>query len=191
MYAALGASDTVGAMSAAEGWVPKVYSRMPAGTRLLNLGESGTLLSEARRRQVPRAVAARPDVITMWLAVNDFRAFVPLELYSLELDTALSTLRASGAQVYVGNLPDISLLPWVPRDWRSFVRDEVERWNEAISVVAARHGAEVVDLFSDRSELLLHPEYLSHDGFHPSSQGYSRIADLFWEKMCATALGAR
>jgi lysophospholipase L1-like esterase len=31
-----------------------------------------------------------------------------------------------------------------------------------------------------------HPEYLSADGFHPSSDGYARLADVF-----AEAAGAR
>lgn len=185
VYAALGASDAVGVGASApeEGWVPKVYQRMPSGTRLLNLGESGTLLSQARVRQLPRAIAARPEVVTIWLAVNDFNYMAPLGQYSNDLDLALRDLRETGAKVYVGNLPDLSLLPWVPKVWRPAMQEEVMRWNAEIERVARARGAEVVDLFAERLELADHPEYLSIDGFHPSSKGYSRIADLFWKAM--------
>ncbi len=185
VYVALGASDAVGvgATSAKDGWVPRLHQRMPTSTRLLNLGESGTLLSEAVRRQVPRAVAARPTVATVWLAVNDFRAQVPLTEYSRDLDRTLAALRGTGAKVYVGNVPDISLLPIIEPELRLYLRAQIMQWNEEIERIARKNDAEVVDLFSMWVELEQHPEYISGDGFHPSDQGYRRLADVFWDSM--------
>ncbi|MBA2449694.1 MAG: SGNH/GDSL hydrolase family protein, partial [Chloroflexi bacterium] len=54
-----------------------------------------------------------------------------------------------------------------------------DRWNQTIAEVVARHGAELVDLHADWRELAEHPEYVGRDGFHPSSEGYRRLADVF------------
>ena len=59
------------------------------------------------------------------------------------------------------------------------VRYEVQRWNAAIGQVAHKHGATIVDLYAGWSELAQHPEYVSSDGFHPSTAGYARLAELF------------
>jgi len=36
----------------------------------------------------------------------------------------------------------------------------------------------LLDLY--HTDLASHPNYISSDGFHPSSQGYAQLADLFW-----------
>ena len=48
-------------------------------------------------------------------------------------------------------------------------------------VVDAEHGATLVDLYARWQEVALHPEFLSADGFHPSSEGYQALADVFGE----------
>jgi lysophospholipase L1-like esterase len=59
------------------------------------------------------------------------------------------------------------------------LRAEVDRWNAAIAGAAQRHGAQLVDLHATWQEVSQHPEYLAADGFHPSSEGYARLAELF------------
>src|SRR5258707_1283375 len=56
---------------------------------------------------------------------------------------------------------------------------ELARWNQAIAGVCTAHGAHLVDLFPDWSELAAHPEYVSADGFHPSTVGAQRLAAIF------------
>ena len=57
------------------------------------------------------------------------------------------------------------------------------QWNAAISAAVTQYGAVLVDLYP--SDLVAHPEYVSGDGFHPSSAGSARLADLFWAQMQA------
>jgi lysophospholipase L1-like esterase len=61
----------------------------------------------------------------------------------------------------------------------------VQAYNAAIARVAARYGATLVDLYAQGEVVDQHPEYVSGDGFHPSTQGAAAIADAF-----AAALGA-
>ena len=184
-YVAVGASDSVGVGAdrpEAESWVAVLHGRLPEGSRLVNLGVSGSLLGQALEQQLPVALDSNPDLVTVWLAVNDLNARVPLDRYSTELDSLLGHLRqGTAATILVANVPDLTPLP-VYQQQRldpELVRAEVRRWNEAIARLADHHGAILVDLHAGGYELAAHPEYVARDGFHPSTDGYRRIADLF------------
>ncbi len=188
-YVAIGASDAVGVGAtdpAKDGWVPRLGGLLGTNTQVVNAGVTGALLEDALRDQLPLALDRKPDVVTVWLGVNDFNALVPLATYSAQLDYLLGALRGrTHARVLVGNLPDLSRVT-VYSSWLDFlgidpwpVRHEVQRWNASIAQVASKHGATVVDLYAGWSELAQHPEYVSSDGFHPSTAGYARLAELF------------
>ncbi|MGI9147182.1 MAG: SGNH/GDSL hydrolase family protein, partial [Chloroflexota bacterium] len=66
------------------------------------------------------------------------------------------------------------------------LRAEVDRWNQVIAATTSKHNAVLVDLFSRWQEVADHPEYLSQDGFHPSSEGYQRLADVFAQALAET-----
>jgi lysophospholipase L1-like esterase len=123
--------------------------------------------------------------VTVWLAVNDLNARVPLELYEANLDRMLGDLQATGARVLVGNVPDlVRLAAYSGRD-PGPLQGEVDRWNAAIATTAERHGAILVDLYARWQDVVNHPEYVSQDGFHPSSEGYAALADVFSEVLGA------
>jgi len=181
-YVAIGASDAVGVGAndpATEGWVPRFCARLGPGVQIVNLGVSGSTLAQALDEQLGPAIDAQPDVVTVWLAVNDLNARVPVERYAADLDTLLTQLEPTHARVLVGNVPDLGKLAAYRGADPAPLQAEVNRWNVAIAAAAARHGATLVDLFVTWQEVADHPEYLSQDGFHPSSEGYQRLADVF------------
>lgn len=186
-YVAIGASDSVGVgadIPTVEGWVPRFGQALGPGTNVVNLGVSGSLLRQAVDQQLPAAVAAKPDVVTVWLGVNDFNMLVPLSSYAADLDFMLGTLqRETGARVLVGNLPDLSVVPWYRQMslyLLSWLRWGVGVWNASVANTAATRGATLVDLYGYGAEISQHPEYVSADGFHPSSLGYARLGELFY-----------
>jgi lysophospholipase L1-like esterase len=181
-YVAIGASDAVGIGAAnpeTDGWVPRFGAALGQNVRVVNLGVSGSTLGEALQEQLGPAVDAQPDVVTVWLAVNDLNAHVPLEMYAAELDTLLGSLESTHARVLVGNVPDLSVLAAYGGMDVEQVTAEVDRWNAVIADTTARHGDTLVDLHAHWREIVEHPEYLSADGFHPSSDGYKALADAF------------
>ena len=189
VYLALGASDSVGVGAAnptQEGWVPQLHRRLPPGTRLVNLGVSGFKLSEALAQQLPVALDTQPDLVTVWLAVNDFNARVNLDQYERDLDRLLTALAAQRPQrILMGNVPALERVPvyggtGVGPDR---IEGEVARWNAVIARQAQQHGVTLVDLHSQWTELEAHPEYISADGFHPSAAGYRAIADLYYQAL--------
>jgi acyl-CoA thioesterase-1 len=187
-YVAIGASDSLGVGATdpdREGWVPRLAGLLGPETEVVNLGVSGALLEDGLR-ELPLAVRADPDLVTVWMCVNDFKALVPLSMYAGQLDAVLGELRQNTkARVLVANLPDLtrvtvfaSVIAFLGLD-PTPVRSEVVRWNGAIAHVVDKHGATLVDLHAAWRELEQHPEYVSEDGFHPSTAGYARLAELF------------
>jgi acyl-CoA thioesterase-1 len=182
-YVAIGASDSVGVGAndpATEGWVPRFGGRLGRDVQIVNLGVSGSTLAQALDEQLGPAVDAQPDVVTIWLAVNDLNARVPLERYATDLDTLLGQLETTThARVLVGNVPDLARLAVHRGTDPGPLQAEVARWNSVIAETTLRHGAILVDLFARWQEVADHPEYVSQDGFHPSTEGYQRLADIF------------
>ena len=194
-YAAIGASDVVGMGAddpSSQSWVNVLHSMMPEGTRLVRLGRNGITLREALAVEIPRAIAAKPDVITMWNCVNDVGQGVALNDYLRDLDKALGMLtRDERAQVFLLNLPDLSVLlsPQADTSQRQLVQGGALQWNAGIAATAARFGdrVKVVDVFPISAEVLERPDYLSPDGFHPSTDGYKRLAEVVWSAMQASS----
>src|SRR5438874_11878896 len=103
-YVAIGASDAVGVGARdpeTEGWVPRFGARLGADVRVVNLGVSGSTLSQALDEQLGPAVDAQPDIVTVWLAVNDLNARVPLQGYAADPDMLLGQLETTQARVLV------------------------------------------------------------------------------------------
>ncbi|MFL5731634.1 MAG: GDSL-type esterase/lipase family protein [Chloroflexia bacterium] len=187
-YAAIGASDVVGVGAedpAGESWVNVLHGKLPPGSRLVRLGRSGITLREANTVEVPQAITARPDLVTLWNCVIDATGGVTLTSYIEDLHAALERLTSeTEARVMLLNLPDISLLSHAGSEQQELIRGGVMQWNAAMAEAAATHGDRVlvVDLFPVSAEVLDHPEYLSPDHFHPSTKGYRRLAAVVWEE---------
>jgi len=183
-FAVIGASDAFGFGAdhpLTENWPTVLAHRLSSALHLINLGIPGATAELALRDEAPIAVAAQPDLIALWLGVNDLDNGVGLLAFTRDLQALLTTLRGeTGARIYVANLPDLSLLPYFrTRDNPVQLQDEVLQWNAAIAQAAHETGATLVDLYVGESELATHPEYISKDGFHPSTIGARRIADVF------------
>src|SRR5712692_598385 len=94
-YVAIGASDAVGLGArdpVTEGWVPRFGAHLGSDVRGVNLGVSGSTLAQALDEQLGPALDAQPDIVTVWLPVNDLNARIPLEHYPADLDTLLAHL---------------------------------------------------------------------------------------------------
>lgn len=149
----------------------------PTSYEILNLSIGGMTLDRAVVELLPEAISASPARVSLWLVVNDYGYGRLLEDYARDLDVMLAALNATGATVWVGNLPDLSTLPFLAEASGDPIglRAECQRWNEAIAEIAARHGAHVVDFFADPID----PVTIGEDGFHPSLEGQIRLAERF------------
>lgn len=159
--------------------MPTLYRRLPAPAKLVNLGIPGIKLHEAIDVELPPALEAGASLITVWLAVNDILANVPLDQYRADLDRLLGTLKQSSqAVVAVGNVPDAgesTRYLGMPAAQR---REITLQWNDAIGATVRAHDAVLVDLFA-RWPVSQHPDYIGPDGLHPAVAGYRTLAASF------------
>lgn len=187
-YVALGASDAVGVGSnqpGSQGYVPLVAARLPHGSHAINLGSSGIRLHEALITELPIALSSSPNLVTIWLGVNDFIGGVSYSSYMQDLNSLLNQLRThTHASIVMANLPDLTRLPVfssVIGTSKTQVQRLIQHWNAGISALAIKYKVALVDLTAENSQITSHPEYISSDGFHPSPAGYVQLADLFWK----------
>jgi lysophospholipase L1-like esterase len=147
----------------------------------VNLGISGATAAQAAEQELPVAEAAAPTLAAIWLGVNDVEQNVSLDAFSTNLTSILSGLRQTGAKLYVGNLPDLRLLPAFNSRDPAALEAQVHSWNAAIGRIASAQGATLVDLYTAWGEAKERAGLVSADGLHPTSAGYARLADVFWQ----------
>jgi acyl-CoA thioesterase I len=185
LYVALGDSTAVGIGAATGGGYPeRLVSRLrPSfpGLKLLNLGESGATTSDVLATQLPRAVRARPRLVTIGIGINDVGLQIPDDAFAVNLEEIVVALREQEAPIAIANIPDLALSPAVSQLVPvSIYERRIELFNEHIAATAARHRLALVDLYGwSREALPGRPELFCADGFHPSAQGY----DVWAERM--------
>lgn len=182
VYVALGASDAVGVGAdnpSTEGWVPLVARGLPSKPNLVNLGISGATVDDIMTQELPVAIDAHPDWVSVWPGVNDLRHDVSLKSFTTELNTLLDRLNSeTHARIIVVNIPDLRKVPAFTSVDPISLDKTVRQWNAAIAQAAQAHNALQVDLYGSSEDATGHPEDISSDGFHPSTAGYQRIADF-------------
>jgi lysophospholipase L1-like esterase len=190
-YAALGASDTVG-MGAThpdtENWAAQLAAKLPPGTDFRRFSRSGMTLGEGLREQVPALIAYQPDLITVWLVVNDGLHGVNPTVYKANLQTLLARLTSeTHATIVLLNAPDISLvLPaQATPGTRANVQMLTQAWNRLIAQEAAAFPDRVllVDVYSASQAGATHRDWVSTDHFHPSTAGYAALAEVVYGAM--------
>ncbi|MCC7105455.1 MAG: hypothetical protein IT307_09960, partial [Chloroflexi bacterium] len=159
-----------------------LHARLPRGSRLVNLAVSGSTAAQAIEQQLPVAQAVHPDLVTVWLAANDFNAGVPLEAYARDLERVIRETCVTGAVVLVGNLPDLSALAVAQRPGldRAAIPAAIGQWNARIASIAAQNGAYLVDINGAWTAQGDSRRLLAADGLHPSTAGHRALADLFF-----------
>jgi len=193
-YVAIGASDTVGvgASDPAKGsWPALVAARLPAGSPpYTNLGVSGSLALQAVTQQLPGAIAQKPTLVSVWLAVNDLNATIDPASFADSIGQIVDGLvQKTTATIFIGNVPDLRTVPAYVEVDKTRLFAGIQAYNNAITAIAARYPdrVKVVDLFTG-SAALVSTATVSQDGFHPSDEGYRLIADRFVNAMRANGI---
>ena len=195
-YVAIGASDSVGVGASdpkTKSWPALVAARLPQGTSYTNLGVSGSTVAQAIVEQLPRATAADPDVVTVWLAFNDLAHGVLPASYRADLAKLLQSLLQTRAKIFVANLPDLRGVPATAGIDRGLLAAAVDAYNRQIVDVVRESGSRVtlVDLATGSAEVISRELVVSADGLHPNDLGYQRISERFIDAMRAGGVPLR
>jgi lysophospholipase L1-like esterase len=159
----------------------------------VNLGVSGSVAVQAKDAQLPGAIAQKPSVVSIWLAVNDMNATIQPASYREALASIVDALVArTDAKVFIGNVPDLRGVPAYKDVDKGALLAQITAYNDAIASVVKSAPGRVfdVDLFTG-SAPLVSTITVSGDGFHPSDAGYRLIAERFANTMRANGVPLR
>ncbi|MCW2621440.1 MAG: hydrolase family protein, partial [Frankiales bacterium] len=140
--------------------------------------------------QVARAMTQPIDLAMIMVGTNDVTHRVSIAAASRDLGRAVATLRAAGVHVVVGTCPDLGTVEPLLQPLKTVAAKISRRMARAQTVAVVEAGGTSVSLgdllgeeFGTRRELW------SHDRFHPSAEGYGKLADVFLP-VCLDLLGA-
>lgn len=183
-YVALGDStaEGMGASKPERSYANIVYASLKEryrSTKYYNFARSGAILADVVDKQLPKAIEASPDLITISVGANDIIRRTKSDEYEKLLRKLLQTLqRQTDATVVISTVPDLSLTPSVPKLLRTYSRYMANKLNEIILRTAEDTNTVVVDIFNDSRALLrIFPEAIASDGWHPSDFGYALWAN--------------
>ncbi|NJC64442.1 SGNH/GDSL hydrolase family protein [Planosporangium flavigriseum] len=137
-----------------------------------NLAIRGRLFDAVVSEQLPPTLAMRPDLVSFAAGGNDAlrRNFDGPALIA-RFDEIVAQLRGNGADVIVFRFADMSRrLPG-----KRIILPRTSYLNDAVLEVAERHGAYLVDMWSDE-ELSANTAMWSEDRLHLSTIGHRRVA---------------
>ena len=150
---------------------------------VFNGGRAGRRATQDRERFNAAMSDARPQVILLMEGANDLNApFEAGEGINDRIRTTTNALedmiRDAGARqipVFLATLP-----PQRPGAPKAGAAAFVTRFNDALRAMAAKKGAEIVDVFSG-----LTTADIGQDGLHPTEAGYRRIAEIWLQALKA------
>ncbi|MFF2051138.1 SGNH/GDSL hydrolase family protein [Leifsonia sp. NPDC058194] len=183
----------VGALG--EGYVRIIADELadvPAAPDVINLGIGGNRVRDLRARW-GEVVAARPDVLTILVGINDVWRhsdrddYTPTDVFADDFRSILDGAAASGGEVV---LMEPFLLPVADgqQAWLPELREKIDVVNE----LGVAYGAPVVPLHQLLNEAAseLGASELAPDGVHPSPLGHRLIAEA-WLAEASAGFGGR
>jgi acyl-CoA thioesterase I len=190
-YVAIGASDTFGIGTSdpySQNWATDLADKLGHNVHLINLGIPGIQVHDALNLELPVALDSHPDLVTIWLAVNDLANNVSISSYSHDLDLMVSRLQtnAPSARILIANVPDLALLPYFSKYNPQELQQRIQIYNATIASIVRQHHVILVDLSQQNYNLKDHPEYISNDGLHPTDLGYLQLAEIFYKTLQQT-----
>jgi acyl-CoA thioesterase I len=186
-YAAIGDSYSIGEGASPEQAWPTLLAghltRAGISVKLVaNPSRTGWTTQQAIEDELPVWQAARPQLASIQIGVNDWVQGVDAKTFQHRLHVLLDAVQQvipDTNRVFLVTIPDFSVTP----TGRLYVggRDAVKgltEFNDIIKQEAAERRLPVVDLFALSQGMKNHPELMAADGLHPSAKEYA-----LWEEM--------
>ena len=178
-FVALGDSQTEGLWDGDDsagivGFADRLAAMLEAlhpGLQYANLAIRGRRIRDVLDDQFPRALAMRPDLISVCVGMNDItRPGLLFGRALADLDLLYERLALSGATVITTTFPDIGRIVPIGR----ILTSRMLRTNDAITTAADRYGFKLVDLYNAPS--MTQPDTWSNDRVHGSTKGHILFA---------------
>ncbi|WP_405655280.1 SGNH/GDSL hydrolase family protein [Streptomyces sp. RK9] len=152
-----------------------------------NLAVSGAQTCDVHARQTPRAVALRPDVVSVVVGVNDtLRCTFDIRAVAARLDEVYGAVTADGAVLLTACMPDPGAMLGLPGALGRPLARRQRAVNAVVHALSERHGA--VHLHAADEEWVADRTLWSADRLHPSERGHRVFAARFHALLAAAGL---
>ncbi|MET7379089.1 SGNH/GDSL hydrolase family protein [Streptomyces sp. NPDC005526] len=191
-FVALGDSLTEGVGDpAGDGW--RGWAALLAGglartpVEFTNLARSGAQTRDVRERQLPAALALRPDLVSVVVGVNDtLRCTFDVHAVAARLDQVYAAFTARGAVLLTACLPDPGAMLGLPGALGRPLARRQRAVNAVVHALSDRYGA--VHLHAAEGEWLGDRTMWSADRLHPGERGHRQLALRFHALLTAAGL---
>ncbi|MFE9780829.1 SGNH/GDSL hydrolase family protein [Streptomyces sp. NPDC005775] len=161
------------------GWADVLATRLATrtpGFRYANLAVRGKLIGQIVDEQVDVAAAMQADVVTLVGGLNDaLRPKCDMGMVRGRLEEAVERLAPSCKKLVLMRSPGRNG-PVMER-----FRPRMEELFTLVDDLAARHGAQVADLYG--APVLGDPRMWDVDRLHLTAEGHRRVAEAVWQTL--------
>src|SRR5262249_8097521 len=159
----------------------------PENIHFTNLSMIGAPMVDLRRRQLPRALVLRPDVVVILAGMHDpLRSDFDGAAICADLNATVAALQACGAVVLITRYHEHGRVFRLPGPLRRALHNRIEQLNHAADHVVADRGALCLDLH--RIPGTYETPAWSVDRLHPSELGHRMLASGYAQLLAAAGI---
>ena len=135
-----------------------------------------------KNEMLPLAISDKPNIITLFIGVNDVRGNISKENFKNNYEYILKNLtQKTSAKIYVVNIPFLGSSSLILPPYNYYFDYKTKRFNEIIKNLATENNVQYIDLYSPtKKEFTKSNSYYSVDLFHPSAKGYNFWANIIY-----------
>ncbi|MFF9110617.1 SGNH/GDSL hydrolase family protein [Streptomyces sp. NPDC014776] len=178
-FVALGDSLTEGVGDPVEGgrrgWAALLAPSLAESVDFTNLAVSGAQTRDVLEKQLPAALALRPDLVSVVIGVNDtLRCTFDLHAVAARLDTVYGDLTGQGAAVLTACLPDPGAMLGLPGPLARPLARRQRAVNDVVHALSERYGT--LHLHAATGAWITDRAMWSADRLHPGERGHRQLA---------------
>jgi acyl-CoA thioesterase-1 len=150
---------------------------------LKDISAPGFKISDLEKTLLPMAILDKPDIITLFVGINDVRSNVSKADFEKNYEQTLKILtRETKAKIYVVNIPYVGSSSLILPPYNYYFNFKTNEFNEIIKNLSQKNNVTYVDLYSPTiKEFKKSDSYYSADLFHPSAKGYAFWANIIYD----------
>ncbi|BBC38084.1 Lipase [Streptomyces graminofaciens] len=160
------------------GWAALLADGLGPDVEFTNLAVSGSQTRDVLERQLPAALALRPDLVSVVIGVNDtLRRTFDIHAVAARLDEVYAALRARDVALLTACLPDPGAMLGLPGALAGPLARRQRAVNTVVHALSERY--EAVHLHASEGAWLTDRAMWSADRLHPGERGHRQLAVRF------------